>query len=267
MKHLIAIVFCAAVVTTAPPMQSAPHPTSSDDRISTCLMVPVEGGTTKTVSLRPLRRAQYLREQLSELPAMNDRVVQLLLEYPRDGTHAYWWPRKGPSPYDGSTTDILLQGKKIMRGEANRRTYCCGLTLEVCYRALLEGEKAPPALTAETADQLRKLWFCTGKYSSGPTEAMERFGIGRRIERPEDALPGDFVQIWRADGTGHSVVFVAWALDTEDRRVGMHYWSTQPGTGGLDFHAEAIGKYGKVIDLDRTSFARLAPPQQWTGTR
>jgi hypothetical protein len=89
--------------------------------------------------------------------------------------------------------------------------------------------------------------------------AIERLGIGREVERLEDARPGDFVQIWRSNKSGHSVVLVDWVRDA-GRIVGLKYRSSQKSTNGIgdrvEYFADAPGSDGKV-DRSRTYVARL----------
>ena len=217
-----------------------------------------------TVPLMPLSPVETLTSALPNLPRPNRAIVEALLKYPRDGRHTYWWPRKGESDYDGSTTDVLLNGFVAMKGEPKRRSFCCGLTLEVFYdvvKNLPGGSQRFPDKKA--ADDFKKLWFCKAIDANGPGDALVAAGMGRVITNPKEVLPGDFVQLWRHSKTGHSVIFVAWAYDISGRPVGIHYWSTQEGTKGIHFQTELFGNSGKSVDLKKTGFSRLLPPDQW----
>jgi hypothetical protein len=75
----------------------------------------------------------------------------------------------------------------------------------------------------------------------------------------KDARPGDFLILWRANGSGHSVVFLGWAWK-DKRRVGIRYRSSQPGTNGIgDLTEYFAGHEGRKhgIDPKRTYVARL----------
>ena len=216
------------------------------------------------VPLTPLSPVDALTSALPNLPEPNRAIIKNLLEYPRDGRHNYWWPRKGESAYDGSTTDVLLNGLVVMKGEPKGRSFCCGLTLEVFYdvlKSLSGGAERFP--NQKAADDFKKLWFCKAIDANGPGDALEAAGMGRVITNPKEVLPGDFVQLWRHSKTGHSVIFVGWAYDKTGRPVGIHYWSTQEGTRGIHFHTELFGNSGKSVDLKKTGFTRLLPPDQW----
>jgi len=56
-------------------------------------------------------------------------------------------------------------------------------------------------------------------------------GMGKEI-LPENAQPGDFMNIsWKKEG-GHSVIFLGWFID-ESNVKNVVYWSSQKGTNGL----------------------------------
>lgn len=213
-------------------------------------------------AIQPFCPREYLLETSPTLPAMNRKIVEVLLTYPQNGQHNYFWPRKGEVAYDGATTHVYYANMLVMKGEPQGRTFCCGLTLEVLYR-VLSGLAVQPKRFGELGpDKFKEFWFCRELYAPGPTEALQSLGIGRSIPADE-ALPGDFVQIWRHNKTGHSVIFVAWAFSPDGKRVGMHYWSTQEGTKGIGFACEAIGDSPPMIWLEKTGFARLDSVEKW----
>ena len=200
---------------------------------------------------------EYLKTAAANLPPSNSRVIQLILSYPDNGTHTYWWPKKGEGSYDGSTTDVVLNGQVVMKGEPQQRTFCCGLTLEVFYK-LLSGNAQMAQLLQGHEDNFKKDWFCRNIDSPGPAEALENAKLGKRITNFDDAMPGDFVQIWRTSKSGHSVIFINWIYDTKGERIGVQYWSTQKSTRGIGFNSELFGKIPglSLIDVDKLSIAR-----------
>jgi hypothetical protein len=233
----------------------------------------VEGATTRTLKLKPIAPLKFLTEKLPTLPEPNASIVKLMLQYPRDRTHKYWWPKRKDAQYDGSTTDVVINGIRAMKGEPRGRTFCCGLTLELCYR-MLDKSSARERFNSSSADEFKKLWFCRKVFSPGPLDALTSFSLGHRVDY-ENALPGDFVQIWRFDKSGHSVVFVAWAYDLKGNRVGIHYWSTQTHTNGINFSTELFGHPMKIlpetknkgVDQAHTTIARLELPDSAAGNK
>lgn len=207
---------------------------------------------------------------LARLPEFNRFVLREAARHPADGTHAYWWPKKGEGAagFDGVTTDCLLAGVRVLRGEPRRRTYCCGYTLEVflnAYKQWLAAQAATEAQSLVSPREFSKfklLWFVEKKLGPGPSAALEKYKLGRTIPSA-NALPGDFVQIWRTPDKkgivrGHSVVFLEWVRDAKDRPTAMRYWSSNEGTNGLSVREEHIGGL-KGVDLAHTHFARVDP--------
>jgi hypothetical protein len=208
----------------------------------------------------------------AELPAFNRALLAHIKTFPADGTHGYWWPRAGESNYDGVTRDISLFGRTVLKGEEGRRTFCCGLTLEVftdLYLRWLEAMKVPEAeapIKPEQFGEFKRLWFVEEINGPGPSAALERFGLGRTI-RQEEALPGDFVQIWRRPaegktvGSGHSVVFLDWVKDDSGKVTGFRYWSTQPSTKGIGEVMEYFAEPGGTgMAAEHTHWARVEFP-------
>ena len=117
-------------------------------------------------------------------------------------------------------------------------------------------------LDDKTPEQLRvflKDWY--GEPDGDKTLvvlAVENLGIGRGVPL-EDARPGDFVQLWRASGSGHSVVFLKW-VEEDGAKVGFRYRSSQKSTDGVgdrtEYFTDAAGLNGRVL-RDETYAARL----------
>lgn len=177
-----------------------------------------------------------------EIPAFNQLVLQVLKEYPTDGSHGYWWPRSGESDYDGVSRDIFLKGIRVLKGEEEQRTFCCGLTLEVfmeAYNRWVEKHGEPRGTAALQPQEMAKFkadWFVRDLNGPGPSAALENFNLGKEVPL-EEALPGDFVQIWRQpkEGkefhSGHSVIFLDWERNEAGEPTGIVYWSTNKGIG------------------------------------
>lgn len=195
----------------------------------------------------------FLREVLTMLlglgapppePALNARVLALIATYPDGAFGGYAWPaRRGTS---GTTRDLRLGGEVIASGgEGN---HCVGVTLEVFWRALEQCPGGPAgAMSAARARAFKRVWYVPVDRGEGAAAAIPAFGLGERITSLDDARPGDFLQAWRADGLGHSVVFLGWQRDAAGAIVGVDYWSSQPWTDG-------IGRARTTIGVDDASF-------------
>ena len=76
------------------------------------------------------------------------------------------------------------------------------------------------------------------------SSSVRQLGIGELVE-PEDARPGDFLQLWQTNKSGHIVVFLGW-VKRGSRPIGVHYRSSQTLTNGVgnrvEYFAEVAGK-------------------------
>lgn len=162
----------------------------------------------------------------------------------------------------GVPEEIRFKGARILpKGEA---TYCSGFTFAVVMKAA----EARGLLRDKSVEQVRtfqKQWYGATK-ESGETQcafAVERLGIGKQV-MAEKARQGDFLQLWRKNKSGHSVVFLEWVKDGR-RPIGVKYRSTQMSTDGIgdriEFFAGVPGKDGKV-DPKRMYFCRLNVPEK-----
>jgi hypothetical protein len=193
---------------------------------------------------------------------LNDTVLEVLREYPTDGSYAYWWPRG--SDWEGTTQDLVYRGTKIASGDPKKRSYCCGLTFEVffvayerwCRRANREFQIGD--LDADGLTKFRLVWYgAEGDKKRLCLEAAVGAKLGTAVEKLEDAKAGDFVQLWRHDGSGHSVVFVRWERKGGEI-TGIRYWSTQGSTKGIGENTESIGAK-KGVDPKQLHIVRIVP--------
>lgn len=159
----------------------------------------------------------------------------------------------------GVPRDIRHEGELILKAQ-EKGTYCSGFTfcvaMEVAQeRGLLKGK------SVEAVRQFQKQWYGSTKEAAERqcALAVEQLGIGREVKSLADAQPGDFMQIWRTNKSGHSVLFLDWVREG-DEVVGIKYRSSQKSTDGVgdrvEYFADAPGHDGKV-DRQRTYVARL----------
>ena len=198
---------------------------------------------------------------------LNDYVVNTLETYARDGSLPYSWV----SGYDGVTQNLSYQGNVIASAneDSSKSSFCCGLTFEVYYRSIMQalddlgmGEDLN-GLKAEDFDDFIARWFVQEKNGDGPGLALVPYGLGEKVENMADVRKGDFVQIWRSSGSGHSVIFIEWTLNEDGDTTGMRYWSTQPGTDGVNYNVEYFDGYGGKIDKSVTHYSRAFSPKEF----
>jgi hypothetical protein len=138
-------------------------------------------------------------------------------------------------------------------------TYCCGFTFAVAMKAAAQHD----LLAGKSVEQVRafqKQWYGATEESREIQCALAamKLGIGEPI-KPDHARPGDFLQFWRTNMSGHSVVFLGWVEDG-GQRVGFRYRSSQASTTGIgdrvEYFAGVAGKNGLVVP-ERMYFCRL----------
>lgn len=197
---------------------------------------------------------------------MNNYVIKAAESFPTNGTSNYYWP-KGTYVYDGCTSDVFFMNQRVMKGEPQGRSFCCGFTLEIFYMALNNylkdhNMKSAGSFSPKNAKDFMSVWFVLEKNGDGPGDAMIKYGIGKRINSFDEAKRGDFVQLWRYSGSGHSVILWDVIKDNEGKIKEIKYFSTQPGTKGINFNTEPVGP-PKGINLEHTHISRMLPPSTW----
>jgi hypothetical protein len=187
-------------------------------------------------------------------------LLAVIATYPTDGTHRYWWPKEGA--WRGNARTLRYDGAVLAEGDAEGRCHCCGLTFEVFLQAWQRWAKEAGRpervldLDVEGVRRLQTQWFGSPEDRSCLHTAIVANGLGRRIDRVEDARPGDFVQLWRTNGTGHSAVFLE-AVREDGRIVGLRYWSTQGSTNGVARHVERFEDAGGTVTRDELWICRV----------
>ena len=87
--------------------------------------------------------------------------------------------------------------------------------------------------------------------------------IGERI-KPEEARPGDFMNISWKSGLGHSVIFLGWYKDENGKKYVM-YWSSQKGTNGLGDQMSLLSSIKELLIVRVTHPERIfnfVPPEK-----
>jgi hypothetical protein len=179
------------------------------------------------------------RTQVPRAGELNPFVLAVVKSYPADGTHTYYWPKgEADKGWKGCTKDLRYRGRLLARGDAKQRAYCCGLTFEVFLEAWMRWCKATKRKAVikdfdlAAVRKLQAQWFGSAADKTCLRTALCDNGLGERIVEREAAQPGDFVQLWRSNGSGHSVVFLGWQRES-GQIVGIRYWSTQKRTNGI----------------------------------
>lgn len=162
--------------------------------------------------------------------SLSPHILAVAQSLPRGG--GYHWDLTGTT--GGVLADVVHRGATIVR--AGRGSYCSGVTFDVWWRALaMAGAK--PDLTVDEMRQLQRRWYCADGGRRGPLDALGPLGLGGSVSTPQ---PGDFVQLWRRNGTGHTVI----ALGFD--RGALTYLSSQKSTDGIGIRTERPAAYYAV---------------------
>jgi len=90
-----------------------------------------------------------------------------------------------------------------------------------------------------------KLWGNWNADGYGSYDAMVSYtGIGIKIN-PEQARPGDFVNISWKSGIGHSVVFLGWYKENGQNFI--CYWSSQKSTNGISVTTANVDRIKDLV--------------------
>jgi hypothetical protein len=172
---------------------------------------------------------------LPQPPGFNRFIIDVLndpLLFPRDSRYPYCW-RECPGSM-GMVRDVYYLDQEIWPGDGH--CFCTGHTLEILAAAIHRWQSFHGIDSLEpfgdlTIDSLRGGVFYQFWQGYGVTEeassaaALEAVGIGYALlpEEWESAMPGDFVNLSRENGTGHAVLFHSW-IKENGRIVGLRYY-------------------------------------------
>lgn len=196
---------------------------------------------------------------LPDADAFSQCVLKIAASYPTNGVNAYYWPKQGE--WKGVTRDVLYNGEVVAKGDAQGRCHCSGITWEVFMRALetynaTHETKALHTWTPDEVNYFQFKWFGSDGNKKCIYNAVLTFGVGEEVKNRDEARPGDFVQFWRGNGSGHSCIFQEWVRDDQGKITHLNYWSAQKKTNGISFNTETVGD-PKGIILDQVYIVRI----------
>lgn len=142
----------------------------------------------------------------------------------------YLWDAKHPT--DGVLQDIVYKDFTILQVDEVGSSYCCGVTFSVwffCFGQFLN-------IPIREMKEIQQDWYVATGKRAGPVDALVPRNLGVKVLLNE-AQPGDFMQLWRNNKSGHSVVYLA------HDEMSITYFSTQPSTKGPGTRKEPrVGK-------------------------
>ena len=205
---------------------------------------------------------------------MNEYFIKYAETLPRDGSIKYRW-RGG----DGVTTDVSYKGCILIKNKEpqdKNTAFCCGLTFETFIKGFeifnKEIGNKENDIWNLSLDQMKDFfhkWYIqevSKGFWWGPTDAITYYKMGFQITDFHKLKKGDFCQIWRKKGSGHSVIVNAVKFDKNGKPIALCYWSVQGSTNGINFNVESWNNlnfdtnYFKKYPKKVTTFVRCIRP-------
>jgi hypothetical protein len=137
-------------------------------------------------------------------------------------------------------------------GFPNMCTSASYLAFLMKLRKLKEAGRIQPE-QLQTAASIRSTQWISWNARTLPGEAISKMkdvdgkplGVSKSLSRQdlpqkEWPKPGDFVQLWRKSGSGHSFVFEGYLKDKDGRSIALCYWTANPPTGGFGRMCEPL---------------------------
>lgn len=178
---------------------------------------------------------------------LNDQVIEIANSYEGGG---YKWSSSGtPKSLYFKKTKIL---PKSVEG-----TFCSGFTFAVAFDVMTDNQLLDD-LDLPTVKWLQRSWYGSTEESaeSQCLFALKKLTIGEEVNH-EEAKAGDFVQFWRNNNSGHSVIFLDWIKDDNGKITGINYRSTQKKTNGIGDRIETIGMGESDVNIARLYIVRI----------
>ena len=216
-----------------------------------------EGKVFFTCSIPEGYSSVYFVAYISPL-GFNPYIIDAFEAYPRDGSYPYDWHG------NGVTRDIYyLDNLIISDNQVGNACYCCGITYEAFMNAWDAYNTAkgndPANIWGMSVSGMRsfrrKLYAADGTISGGPG-AITTYDCGVEIKDWDQVCRGDFMQIWRKSGSGHSVIIDGWNRNQAGEKISLRYWSSQGSTSGIGYNTENYDNF----DTSKTTIARVVKP-------
>lgn len=197
---------------------------------------------------------------------LNAYILETLRTYPTDGTHLAITGKEVKTSY-GTTKDLYYQGKCVIKGDPQKRCYCIGLIFEVylsaCEKYAQRNSKGAlyelPGVDLKNFNQFRRSFYGADGNCKTFVDALALRGLGKEINRLEEAQPGDLIQFWRHNGTGHAAIFLSYSRNQEGVINKIKFWSVHAGSG-ISEKEEEIGDYKNSVDRNRIYIVRPYVP-------
>ncbi|MGI6616231.1 MAG: hypothetical protein ACOX30_09525 [Dethiobacteria bacterium] len=254
------------------------HPGSTDPGEPSPQSPPMEAKPAERSALPS--RAQPAEQPPATPPArdhdttLNSYVQQVISTY--DGYYPYLL-NSDYANYNGVSENLYFANRLLAKAHpsGNRATHCVGITFEVFFKAMQARNRKLGLdaddfnkMTFEELYDFMLIWYVAGgnKQVNNIEIAVEKYGLGKGIDRFEDARAGDFMDISRTNGTGHTVVFQDWSRNDNGQIIGVRYWSSQES--GVGFNTEYFEISGQgIVCSNQVYIARVLPVHRFKSFR
>lgn len=178
---------------------------------------------------------------------LNNQVMKIANSYEGGG---YKWSSTGVPK------SLYFKDTKILAKSAEG-TFCSGYTFTVAYD-VMTNNRLLDDLDLATIKWLQRSWYGSTEESaeSQCLFALKKLNIGSEVNH-KNAKAGDFVQFWRNNKSGHSVIFLDWIRNESGKITGLKYRSTQKKTDGIGDRIETVGTGERDINIDRVYIVRI----------
>lgn len=230
----------------------------------------------KEIQSTPNRGAtEASKRENNEVPKgyLNEYVLKVINTYPRNSSKYPYLLNEDYENYNGVTENIYYKGQLLLKAHPSgiKYSHCSGITFEVFFKAIKmrneELGKNSDDINGMTSEELFDFimdWYVANgtKAESNLAVALEKYGLGIRINNMEDLRQGDFIDFSRENNTGHSAVFINWIRDG-DKIIGLKYWSSQESTNGIAYKEEYFnikdknGKKYRNVMIDNLHMTRV----------
>jgi hypothetical protein len=237
----------------APPPQEAPGPESLEQLVDQAqISAEVHGPSAECAGPLASAAVSPASPVPSPVPSVGDLILGDLSVFPPKC--GYQWQGFPVSKFQTNMNRILSSEPPSVN--------CSGypnMCVSASYLAFLLKLRRLKEAGLIDGDQLRKAasisspQWVSWNTRTLPGEAISRMkdvhgkplGVSKSLTRtdlPQDEWPkpGDFVQLWRKNGSGHSFVFEGYLKDVQGRSIGLCYWTANSPTSGFGRMCEPI---------------------------
>lgn len=199
---------------------------------------------------------------------MNDLILEAMKKVPSGGGYSV-----GRRAFDHLTAAVALKdGRLAVEPRKARPSFCSGATYQVFLLAFQAWNKKhhvelSPALLRQLQVTGQPdgvgVWGRWNANGPGTGRLFRELEIGVNFQDEELARPGDFLKLWWNEHvgqkeSGHSVIFVRWALAPDGKtRTGVRFWSSNL-PGGYGEKTVPLAKVKRMLFSRITHPTRLA---------